>query len=232
MRRIRLYVPDLRPGSLVLEGDEHTHLARVLRLKAGAAVQLFDGAGRSAPGELSSVARRQSEVSVGELSESPQRGWRLAALVATPKAKRARRLVEALTELGVDEITPLVTARSEARPPRPDELQRWAVEACKQCWRDRLPSFGEPLSPAAVAERAAGGELGLLPDTVEAPPLRSVLPQAPRDLLFVIGPEGGFDAAERELLGASLAPISLGSHVLRIETAAQALVGGIETLWA
>jgi 16S rRNA (uracil1498-N3)-methyltransferase len=232
VRRIRLYVPDLRSGSLVIQGDEHTHLARVLRLKAGAKVQLFDGEGGSARGELSAVERRRSQVEVGAIETAPERGWRLAALVATPKSKRARRLVEALTELGVDEITPLVTARSEARPPRPEELRRWAVEACKQCWRDRLPSFGEPTTPAAVAERVAAGELGLLPDTLEAQPLKGALPETPQDLLFVIGPEGGFNEAERELLGASLRAISLGPTVLRIETAAQALVGAIGALWA
>lgn len=232
MRRIRLYVPDLRSGSLVIQGDEHTHLARVLRLKPGAAVQLFDGQGRSAPGELSAVERRQSQVEVGDLSEAPERSWRLAALVATPKSKRARRLVEALTELGVDEITPLVTARSEAKPPRPEELRRWAVEACKQCWRDRLPTFGEPTTPEGAAARAAAGELGLLPDTLDAPPLKSVLPDTPQDLLFVIGPEGGFSGGERELLGQSLLPLSLCPTVLRIETAAQALVGAIGALWA
>ena len=232
MRRIRLYVPDLRPGSLVIQGDEHTHLARVLRLKPGAAVQLFDGQGRSAPGELSEVERRQSQVEVGALSEVPQRAWRLAALVATPKAKRARRLIEALTELGVDEITPLVTARSEAKPPRPDELKRWAVEACKQCWRDRLPTFGDPTTPEGAAARAAAGELGLLPDTVDAPALKSVLPAAPQDVLFVIGPEGGFSDAERGVLAESLRPLSLCPTVLRIETAAQALVGAIGALWS
>lgn len=225
-------MPELSSGDLEIEGPEHTHLARVLRLKVGAPVWLFDGRGRSAPGQLSAVERRRSRVEVGQVSEAPTRPWRLSALIATPKAKRARRLVEALTELGVDEITPLLTARSEARPPKPEELERWAIEACKQCWRDRLPSFGEPTTPAKAAERAALGELGLLPDTVEAPPLRSALPSAPQDLFFVIGPEGGFDAAERELLGQSLSPVSLGPLILRVETAAQALVGAIGALWA
>lgn len=231
MRRIRLYVPELAAGSLVITGEEHTHLGRVLRLKVGAELQLFDGRGGSAQATLTQVERRQSQVEVGQLSAAAERPWKLSALVATPKGKRARRLVEALTELGVEEITPLVTKRGEAKPPRHEELQRWAIEACKQSWRDRLPSHGEPQTPAQVSARIAAGGLGLLPDTTRAPGLAKVLPAEPQDLLFVIGPEGGFSDEERALLGETLAPVSLGPTILRIETAAQALIGGIATLW-
>ncbi|MBL4847133.1 MAG: 16S rRNA (uracil(1498)-N(3))-methyltransferase [Planctomycetes bacterium] len=232
MRRIRLYVPTLTPGQVVLDGEEHTHLARVLRLKPGARVELFDGAGRSSLGELTRVERRQSEVLASEILVEPEPTWLLSALVATPKGKRARRLVEALTELGVDEITPLVTARGEERPPRGSELTRWTIEASKQSGRNRLPRIGSPTSLQDLLTRLeAGGAMGLLPDTTSAPCLRDVLPEAPQSLVFVIGPEGGFTPEEREQLAPALNPVSLGPSILRIETAAQALVGGVRALW-
>lgn len=233
MRALRFHVPDLRPGPCELTGEEHNHLARVLRLKAGARIELFDGQGRSAEAELVSVDRRHSALRVEEPRLTPPLPLTITACVATPKAKRAKRLIESLTELGVSEFVPLLSERGESRPPQRAELERWALEACKQCWRDRLPLFAEPMTPAQVVDRlAASGGIGLLPDTLEAPPLREVLPVAPLPLLFVVGPEGGFSPAEREALASALRPVSLGPLVLRVETAAQALVSGVAALWA
>lgn len=233
VRLIRFHHPLLRAGSCELGGEEHTHLARVLRLKPGAQVELFDGQGLAAAAEVVSVERRRTLLEVAEPRAAAPAPWSVTACVATPKAKRAKRLVEALTELGVTEFVPLLAERGESRPPQGAELERWALEACKQCWRDRLPVIGAPQTPAQVAQRVAlGGALGLLPDTLAAPPLRAVLPPEPRPLLFVVGPEGGFSPAEREALASALLPVSLGPLVLRVETAAQALVAGAAALWA
>ncbi|MGE0706835.1 MAG: 16S rRNA (uracil(1498)-N(3))-methyltransferase [Planctomycetota bacterium] len=230
--RIPRFHAAIPPGEeLLLEGEEHTHLSRVLRLRAGAAVEVFDGAGGAARGELLEVGRRESRVRLDARRVAPAPEWRVGVAVAWPKPKRGQRLVEVLTELGVDALAPLECERGVNAAPSPDKLERWALEACKQCRRDRLPRFAPPWALGALGERL-GGAPALFCDTAAAPPPREALPPAPvPELWLVVGPEGGFTPREREALKAVASPVSLGPLILRIETAAAAAVAAVQALW-
>jgi len=219
---------------LLLTGEEHQHLAKVLRLSPGREVEVFDGEGRRARATVSAVEKRQSVLQLTQRREDPPTPappW-LRVAVAIPKAKRAQRLLEALTELGVDQVVPLQCARSVSSPPSAERARRWMLESCKQCRRDRLPSYEAPQTPAALLEGLSVGEVALVCDTGRSPSLRAALPETPpASVTLAIGPEGGFRPDELELLRERFLSISLGPRVLRIETAAPAVVAGLRALW-
>lgn len=234
MTRIPRFHSPLPAGDeLTLRDEEHQHLAKVLRLAPGREVEVFDGEGRRVRALVESVGKRESVLRLAERCEpAASTPPRLRVAVAIPKAKRAQRLLEALTELGADEILPLECARSVSSAPSAERAQRWILESCKQCRRDRLPSYSAPRTPAQLLEALAADELGLVCDTGQAQPLRDALPEAPPSAVtLAIGPEGGFRPDELELLRARFVPISLGPRVLRIETAAPAVVAGLRALW-
>jgi 16S rRNA (uracil1498-N3)-methyltransferase len=220
----RFYVNcQLQPGPVLLQGPEAHHLGTVCRLRPGDLVCLFNGDGREYPARISSLDRRGAALEVLAV-ETPQRelGFRLEAAVPLPKGDRAQFLIEKLTELGVTHFVPLQTARSVVHPreTKLEKLQRHVIEASKQCGRNRLLEVG-PLTSWAEYSRGPG-----------LPPLRVMGDPAggpvttPRglDVVFAVGPEGGFTVEEVEMgRAAGWQPVSLGSRILRVETAATSL---------
>lgn len=230
MRAPRFFATGLpsEPGDLLaLEGEEATHLARVLRLKPGAEVEVFDGAGGAGRFKLDAVDRRRALLRLERRTDDDRElPFVLVLAVAPPKPKRAQRLVEALTELGVTRLHALTTERGQNRAWRTDEVERWALEASKQCGRNRLLEPGDPLDLQGLLREAALADLALVGDVEEQPDLRGALTQQPPTRVVIgIGPEGGFSEAERgALLAGGLRPVRLGRTILRVETAATALV--------
>ena len=211
----------------VLEGDEARHLMRVLRAKVGDAVTLFDGRGREWPARVASLGRDRVELDAGEPAIDPlPAGIPLTLAVALPKGDRQKWMVEKLTELGASRLVPLETTRgvAEATASAQTRLERVVIEACKQCGRNTLMEIaaGRPLdrllnevaADACVVIAHPGGR-----------PLDAVaVPPTTKAIIALIGPEGGFtdeEIAVAERAGAIR--VSLGPHILRIETAAIAL---------
>ncbi len=228
------------PGApYVLDGPEAVHLTRVLRIRPGDRFEAFDGAGGAGVFRVTGVERRGGVEAVLEARVARDRELGLAVTVAAaaPKGKRAQRLVEALVELGAAELLFWRPARAAATAPREDDIRRWALEAAKQCGRNRLPAVGPPLDLAGLAEGAracvAAGGLALVLDTRAARPLRELLAGArPGRALVVVGPEGGLTPDEvAALRAAGAAPVGLGPAVLRIETAAAAALAGLALAW-
>jgi 16S rRNA (uracil1498-N3)-methyltransferase len=240
VRLPRIHIPDLPDAAgaeVPLEGDEATHLLRVLRLKPGARVVGFDGRGASRTLSVVVADRRRCTLEVvGEGTRDPALPFALTLAVGTPKGKRAHRLVEALTEVGVHQYRPLLAARSVGRPPDPEQARRWALEACKQCGRNTVMRVGAACTLGEALALGADQDLILVPDTTGAAPLREVIASwkaPPARVLGLIGPEGGFTAEERASFAeAEARVVSLAPAVLRIETAAVALACGLAQAWA
>ena len=135
-------------------------------------------------------------------------------------------LLDALVELGAAELVPLETRRGVAAPNDKalERLRRTVIEASKQCGRNRLMQIQPSADVAALGAAAPPDSLRLLADPQGAP-IRSLLQGRPdAELWAAVGPEGGFDDAEKELLtAAGFAPAALGRSILRVETAAAAL---------
>jgi 16S rRNA (uracil1498-N3)-methyltransferase len=239
MSRRRLFVEAERLGAaerlgdrrLVLTGDEHRHVARVLRARPGEALTLFDGAGGEVEATIVAVGAREVELTLGERRAAPAAAPAVAVtlLVAVPRGERMDWLVQKTTELGVTRIVPVSSERPVARPEagsgRRPRWEKIAREAARQCGRADVPRIEEPTELAAAladpalparrlalweGERANGRSLG------EALAADAAAPAA-----ILVGPEGGFAAEEVvEAAKAGFAAVGLGPRILRVETAA------------
>jgi 16S rRNA (uracil1498-N3)-methyltransferase len=193
-----------------------------MRCRVGDEVVAFDGRGTSWRARVASIGRDEAVLDLGAaVVEAATRDAPLTLAVALPKGDRQKWLVEKLTELGVPRLVPLVTTHgvAEATPAAVERLGRSVIEACKQCGRDTLMAIAEPRTVAEVvaAHRATGGIV--VADRGGAP-----LAGFDRPVVALVGPEGGFTAEELAAVEAAGGRrVSLGPHVLRIETAAIAL---------
>jgi 16S rRNA (uracil1498-N3)-methyltransferase len=216
-----------RDGRAVLVGDEARHLARVMRCTVGDEVVVFDGSGTSWRARVASIGRDEVMLDMGEaVTASRLTRVPLTLAVALPKGERQKWLVEKLTELGVERLVPLATTRgvAEATPAAVERLSRGVIEACKQCGRNTLMEVaaGRSLN-RLLAEVPAGACVviahpgGRLLDDAAAPP-------ATTEVIALVGPEGGFTDEELCIADrAGVIRVSLGPHILRVETAAIAL---------
>ena len=226
-RTPRCLVDDLSAEPVRLTRDAAHHLERVLRLRPGEPVELVDGAGGRAHARW--VAGGTLDVHTHEPRRAPPaHGPRL--FVAPPKGARLDGLVEKAVELGALELHLLRTrfAGPEPNAARWERLRRKADEALLQCRGLHRLALGEPLALADALAGARGETLwfGSAPDdagTADAGP-PEIQAGAGRLNLFV-GPEGGWSPEEALALRAARArPVRLGERVLRVETAALALL--------
>ncbi|MGL4398523.1 MAG: RsmE family RNA methyltransferase [Luteolibacter sp.] len=209
-----------------LTGDEARPLSQVLRLKPGDAVIVFDGHGRRASAEIRSVSRDRVPLKLGEIlpSRSPLPAIILAQ--AIPKGKNMDLIVPKSVELGIAAIQPLVTRHTVVQPGdgKSEKWRRNALEACKQCGQDTLPEIAEPLAfERWISTQAEAPGLKLIASLAPgARPLRSLLRDHPGTIqaTLLVGPEGDFSTEETTAaLATGFLPVSLGSIVLRVETA-------------
>ena len=212
----------------VLEGDEARHLTRVLRAKVGDTVSLFDGRGREWPARVALLGRDRVELDTGEpvIDPLPPAAIPLTLAVALPKGDRQKWMVEKLTELGAARLVPLETTRgvAEATASAQARLERVVIEACKQCGRNTLMEIavGCPLN-RLLAEMPAGACV-VIAHPGGSPLDAAAVPPTATAMIALVGPEGGF--TDEELTAADRAGVirvSLGPHILRVETAAIAL---------
>lgn len=235
----RVHVPRLNPGELRVDPVQARHVRDVLRLEAGAAVEVFDDAGSIAPGELVFDGQELRVRVDAETTVAPARAgveWTIAA--AVPKGERADWMVEKLSELGTAEFVPLAAARSVVLPEGRNKRDRWAriaTESAKQSRRVGVMRIGELTRvDDAIAVASAPGRVGWYFSTAAgARPVgdaATALPPAGPITAF-IGPEGGWTDEElSRFAAAGFTPVRLTGTILRVETAAiaaAALIGAL-----
>jgi len=218
----------MRAVPITVTGEEHHHLARVLRARPGDAITLFDGAGGELEARVVRVGRAETELAPRpggppETPDAPAAGAPLVLLTAVPRGGRMDFLVQKCSELGVSRIVPIIAARSVARP-EPGRRARWekiAREAARQCGRADVPVVEAPATLAAALAAADLPERRLvLSPSPAGRSLRALLPD-PAATALLVGPEGGLAVGESEAAAAAgFIPVSLGSRILRVETAA------------
>lgn len=238
MNRPRFHVPAAAPGARVHLPERSAHHAReVLRLRSGDSVRVFDGDGHEWAALLDTVTRREVTAHLGEaLAPRAESPLRLVLALSPLKGDRMELVVQKATELGVAEIWPVVTARTDAaaRPALQGSRQeRWdkvASGAAEQCGRAVVPEVAPTVMLETLLHAPFDGARALLLEQESQPPLAS-LPR-PSSLLLLIGPAGGFEAWEAErLAAASFTAVGLGPRILRAETAAVAAVALAQGLW-
>jgi 16S rRNA (uracil1498-N3)-methyltransferase len=214
---------------VILTGAEAKHAAVVRRLRVGEAVTVGDGAGVWLTGTAEEVSPTRVEVRISGRVEHPAPSPRIILVQALAKGDRDELAVQAACELGVDEIAPWQASRSVSRWEGPKAVkgrERWATivrEAAKQAHRAWVPEVTAPVSTKQVAERAASQRVLLLDPTASV--RLSEIEADGRDLVLVVGPEGGIADEELDRLTAVGAErVVLGDTVLRTSTAGPAAI--------
>lgn len=219
-----------------LEGQEHHHLSRVARVKPGNLVWLTDGRGRRLLAEVESIEEEKTWLRPLKKVEEVVRTRVILGLGLT-RPSVFELIIQKATELGVSEIQPLLTRRSQPLPPERLEkkIQRWekiSREALKQSKGGSLPFISRPLRlEQAVARGMAGLKFYLSEDSPRY--FRDILMTGRAEEVYLLaGPEGGWAEEEKELLDrAGFQGLSLGSRVLKTETAVISALSLISHFW-
>jgi 16S rRNA (uracil1498-N3)-methyltransferase len=215
-------------ATYTLDGPEGHHAAAVQRLRAGEEVLLADGRGGMATAVVTAAGRGTLELSITSRGYAPEPDPRLVVAQGLPKGDRGELAVQAMTEVGVDEIVPWAAARCvvQWRADRGAKArEKWvstAREAAKQARRAWLPVIaGDPTAPSvstsALIKRLAGAAAGLVLHEDATSRLSTVDLPAQGEIVLVVGPEGGIAPEELDAFGATA--VRLGETVLRTSTA-------------
>lgn len=220
--------------SVILDSDETRHLRDVLRLEKGDEVLVFDGAGREFSCAIESITKTSSELRIlSEVSPPrPESPLALTLAIVLLKHEKFDLVVQKATELGVTQIIPVTSERADVRP-RPDEdagkrrarWQRIALEAAKQSGRARVPEVAPTQSLETVVEAFQDAERLMFAERA-GESLRNVFEvlKAPRGIVALVGPEGGWSDAEIEFARkAGWRIVTLSGRIMRAETAAMAV---------
>lgn len=231
----RLYLPvKLAPGTISLNAAQAHYLGKVLRLRIGDAVRGFNENDGEYACALKTLERKSATLTVKTQLRPPKPApdiWLVFALIKKP---RTDFILEKATELGVSQICPIITARTQIKSLNLDRANVKVIEAAEQTERLDLPSLQSPQSLEAIlanwdqsrtllfADETGAGEM-------DTPTAKVGIRNCPPPAAVLIGPEGGFSLSERDRLRALpyVRPIALGPRILRADTAALSLL----TLW-
>ncbi|MDX2375463.1 16S rRNA (uracil(1498)-N(3))-methyltransferase [Microbacterium sp. LRZ72] len=215
-----------------ISGDEARHAATVRRVRPGEHVTVGDGRGAWIEGECVSVSPALVEVRVHSTRTIPAASPRLVLVQALAKGDHDERAAQAACELGADVIEPWQAARSVSRwegAKRDKGRSRWASivrEAAKQSHRAWIPDVADVSTTAGLVDRCSDARVYLLEPTALLR-LSAQAPSAddPRDVVLIVGPEGGVAPDEiAALTDAGALPVRLGETVLRTSTAGPAAI--------
>ena len=215
-------------GSAVeLRGEEAKHCLQVTRHRVGDVVVLFDGAGRKAEARIESAAAGVVGLVLLNESRTPRPDCEITLLQALVKGDTMEWIIEKAVELGVRRILPVITQRSIVRlnaaeaAKKQAKWQRVALEACKQCGQTWLPEVGLPGGLEAACGQLAVDLKVMASLQPGARGLQAIRQGHAGSAALAIGPEGDFTESEYAVLAAAgFQPWSLGSLILRSETAA------------
>ena len=218
------YTPDIDTSHFLSE-EESAHCVRVLRYDRGDEILLTDGRGTTFHARITNPHPRRCEFEIlsQEKQDKTHNIYLHVAIAPTKNIERLEWMVEKCTEIGVDEITPLLCRFSERKNLRNDRLEKIILSAAKQSLTPYLPKLNELTDFATLMQQYGGNEemdkfiAHCYKD--EKRELKDAL-QKGRDVLILIGPEGDFSEQEVELaIAKGFVPVGLGRSRLRTETA-------------
>ncbi len=217
------YTPDLISDCYILNKEESQHCIKVLRLQLGDKIFLTDGIGNLYQCKITIADPKHCEVQVQEVfKEYEKRNYKLhIAIAPTKNMARLEWFLEKATEIGIDEITPIICEHSVRAELRLDRLEKIISSAVKQSLKAYHPVLHEPVKlKDFLKQNFSSKKLIAYCDGAERISIKNAF-QKGDDVLVVIGPEGDFSAKEVELaLEQKFTPITMGQSRLRTETAA------------
>ncbi|MBI5185428.1 MAG: 16S rRNA (uracil(1498)-N(3))-methyltransferase [Nitrospinae bacterium] len=238
LRRFFVLPEQAREGRIFFNPEETIRIRNVLRLRQGDMVAVLDNRGMEREVELASLSKGGA---IGSILKETRHGApsspRLGLALALPAPPRMDWIVQKSTELGLDEILPFTSRRSVRLSTGKNRMDRWkkvAKEASEQSRRVYIPDVKEAVPFSSFFKSQEEGSLKiLLWEKEKDRSLRSVLENTDlrglHSLLAAIGPEGGFEDEEAEnARNAGFLPVGLGQEILRVETAALAVLSVIQ----
>lgn len=238
MPRFFCQIP-LSPGQTVSLPEAVAHHIHVLRLAPGAPIILFNGEGGEYTANVTTVEKRRATATIAGFSDREvELAHAITLAQALPEGAKMDWIIEKAVELGASAIQPLAAQRSVVRltsERAPKKLQHWqgiAVAATEQCGRNRVPRIAELAEFTSWIAQASSQPRILLTPRAELKLTEWARQQPPQALTLVIGPEGGFTEQEELLAKQSgVLPLSIGTRVLRTETAGMAAVAALNAIW-
>jgi 16S rRNA (uracil1498-N3)-methyltransferase len=228
------YAEDAGAGQARIQGATAEHLRRVLRVEVGQEYEISDRQNLYV-GRISGMPKGAVEFELTEVLPARRQGAQITVFAALIKFDYFEWMLEKCSELGVDCLVPMVSARSEPGLEKAAEKRhlRWAricEESGQQCRRVRPMRLGAGTDFAAAIAEAEGKRLFL--DESGGIPLLASVHEASEVYAICTGPEGGWTGQERErALAAGWQPTTLGQNILRAETATLAAVSQIQGRW-
>ncbi len=222
------YTTGLSSSTLTLNEDTSKHIIGVLRMTVGEQVLLTDGKGAKATATITDGNRKRCTVQLQQIENETQQTPHISVAISIIKnAARFEWFLEKATEIGVNEIIPLLCERTEKEKFRFDRMQGILISAMLQSQQSWLPVLQQPMSFAAVIKHSTASSKFIahcLPEQKQSLaqriPSNISISQYPNSSLILIGPEGDFTPAEIELaLANEFQPVALGATRLRTETA-------------
>ncbi|MBD3304181.1 16S rRNA (uracil(1498)-N(3))-methyltransferase [Candidatus Woesearchaeota archaeon] len=229
----RFFTKKLPGGQIVrIEGEETRHM-KVLRLKKGDQICLFDGTGNEITGQILDIGPRKLEIKVVAREKVRTTEVLVDLAISVPKGKRWDWIIQKATELGVSRIIPVVTKRGVVIPNKEGKSERWtriAVEAAKQSQRATVPGITEPAKFEEMLDFTEDYDLKLIALPTAKQDIKHALQKRrPKRILCLIGPEGGFtDEEQDKAKKRGFTPVKLGKEILRVETAGIAMLAMIK----
>ena len=238
MTRVYVDEPLTANRSCVIGGSAANHIMRVLRLREGDALTLFDGRGGEYGARIAGFRKESVQVDVQEHRDvERESALDLTLAQGISRGERMDWVMQKATELGVRRIVPVFTERSVVKlDERQSEKkhQHWrgiAIAACEQCGRNRVPDVAAPVSfyeAIRTADPRAAPSVTRLLLSPQATLRARDLPR-PTNIMLLIGPEGGLaDNEEEAAIKAGFQPVQLGPRILRTETAAIAALAALQ----
>ena len=223
IRRFYCKRANKRDGAFRIEGDEAHHIIKVLRYKIGYKLVVFDGSGNDYDCSVSEIGKDYVIASIDTVTPNdtePSVGVRLYQCITKPD--KMDIIVQKAVELGVSEIVPVLTARSEKHV-NIEKLERVAISAAKQCGASRLPKIANPVT---IDEISVQNLLIFAYEGEKSRTLRDVSLAKFTRIDLIVGPEGGFTEDEAtSIANKGALTVSLGKRILRAETASIMLCG-------
>lgn len=236
----RLYCPDdlSRAVQIILPDAAAHHVARVLRLRTGDLVTLFDGSGGEYAASIHEVSKKAVVVDVGKFSdverESPLRITLAQGLSVGDKMDDT---LQKAVQLGIVEFAAMETQKSivrlsdERAQKRFQHWQQVAISACEQSGRNRIPVVRE-VTPFAEFVQTSDAKATRLLLTPRSDKYLNILNNLSSEIILLCGPEAGLSDSEEALaIQQGFLPVRLGPRILRTETAALAALAAMNALW-
>lgn len=219
-----------------LQGDAANHLLKVLRMKAGRQLILFNGDGREYPATIESCDKKTAVLRVnGEIERPRESPLHTELAIGISRGDRMDWVLQKATELGVSRIVPLFTEHcevklnAERKQKKHAQWQKLIQSSCEQCQRNTLPEIIPPLELADYLHQVDSEKRFVLHHR-HAQTLASQAP--PKSVSLLIGPEGGLSSDEISATTRyQFTPLSLGPRVLRTETAPLVALSLLQYCW-